>query len=62
MVWIARPCAEASGVTQDRTASPSSRTVHAPQAATPQPNLVPVSRSSSRMTHSRGVSGGESEK
>ena len=32
----------ATGSTQDRTAAPSTCTVHAPHAATPQPNLVPV--------------------
>ena len=30
----------------------------APQAATPQPNFVPVSFNSSRMTHRRGVPSG----
>ena len=47
---------------QERTAWPLMCTVQAPHMAMPQPNLVPVSRSSSRITHSRGVSGGESEK
>ena len=33
---------------------------HAPQAAMPQPNLVPVRPSSSRRTHSNGMSGSTS--
>jgi hypothetical protein len=35
-------------------------TVHAPQAATPQPNLVPVRFRWSRKTHNSGVSGSAS--
>ena len=49
-----------TGNEQERTALPFKCTVHAPQAATPQPNLVPVSLSSSRITQSSGVSSGAS--
>ena len=47
-----------SGVTQARTGWPSTCTVQAPHSAMPQPNLVPVSPSSSRRAHSSGVSSG----
>ena len=40
------------GVLQDLTALPSTATVQAPQSASPQPYLVPVSPSSVRNTHS----------
>ena len=39
---------------------PSTCTVQAPQAATPQPNLVPVSPSVSRSAQRSGVSGSRS--
>src|ERR1041385_9010646 len=39
----------------ERTAFPSTCTVQAPHCAMPQPNLVPVSLSSSRITQRRGV-------
>jgi hypothetical protein len=42
MVVSCWPCSEDTGVTQERVASPSIRTVHAPHSAVPQPNLVPV--------------------
>jgi hypothetical protein len=45
------------GTTQERIACPSTLTVQAPQAATPQPNLVPVMFSTSRSNHSRGMAG-----
>src|SRR6266403_82245 len=45
-----------TGVTHERTGSPSRCTVHAPQSATPPPYLVPVRPSVSRSTHSSGVS------
>src|SRR5437867_9513628 len=48
------------GVMHERTACPSTCTVHAPQSAMPQPNLLPVSPSSSRSAHSSGVSPGTS--
>jgi hypothetical protein len=57
MVAILAPSRAAIGVTQARTGSPLTWTVQAPHWAKPQPNFVPVSPSSSRSTHSRGVSG-----
>src|SRR5262249_2071000 len=45
-----------SGVMQERTARPSMCTVHAPHMPMPQPNFVPLSPISSRMTHRSGVS------
>src|SRR5262249_2054342 len=45
-----------TGVWQERTAWPSRCTVQAPQSAWPQPSLVPVIPSTSRSTHSSGVS------
>jgi hypothetical protein len=57
MVAILAPDRAAIGVTQDRTGSPLTWTVQAPHWAMPQPNLVPVRPSSSRSTHSSGVSG-----
>src|SRR5262245_36496701 len=45
-----------TGVTHERAGTPSTRTVHAPQSATPQPNFVPVRPSTSRSTQSTGVS------
>src|ERR1700674_3297457 len=50
------PAAEDIGVEQDRTGLPSRCTVHAPQSAMPQPNLVPVSCNCSRSAHSSGIS------
>ena len=57
MVVICLPSAAATGITQDRTAAPSRCTVHAPHCATPQPYLVPVRPTCSRIAHSRGVLG-----
>ena len=54
------PAPRASGVTHERTARPSTCTVQAPHAATPQPNLVPVRFSSSRSSHSSGICGSAS--
>src|SRR5258706_4584612 len=48
------------GVTHARPGWPSICTVQAPHKAMPQPNLVPVRPSSSRSTHSSGVSEGRS--
>ena len=45
------------GTEQERCNSPLMCTEHAPHAATPQPYLVPVSPTCSRMTHSSGMSG-----
>jgi hypothetical protein len=47
---------EADGRTQERTAWPSTCTVQAPHWAMPQPYLVPVRPSCSRITHRSGVS------
>src|SRR5580698_7742099 len=55
MVVIWALVTELTGTTQLRTALPS--TVQAPHAAMPQPNLVPVSWSSSRRTQRSGASG-----
>src|SRR5262245_56380517 len=57
MVVIRFPSDAATGVTQERTAAPSMWTVHAPHCAMPQPYLVPVSPTCSRITQSSGVSG-----
>src|SRR4051812_32741634 len=57
MVVTSRTPTDSSGVTQERTASPSRCTVQAPHSALPQPNLVPTSCISPRSTHSKGVSG-----
>src|SRR6202021_1281289 len=45
-------------VMQDRVARPSTCTVQAPQKPIPQPNFVPVSPSSSRITQSNAASSG----
>ena len=60
MVVIDLPLASLIVVTQDRTASPSRWMVQAPQAATPQPNFVPVRPSSSRRYQSSGIDGSPS--
>src|SRR3984957_916793 len=60
MVVTDFPAASDSGVEHERAASPSICTVQAPQAAMPQPNLVPVSLRCSRNTHSSGVLGAAS--
>src|SRR6267378_4642095 len=57
MVVIACPTAALTGVTHDRLGIPSRCTVQAPQSATPQPNFVPFMPSTSRSTHSKGMSG-----
>src|SRR6185312_7761502 len=56
MVVIFLPTASLSAVWQERTASPLIWTVQAPHRPAPQPNLVPVICSCSRMTQSSGVS------
>src|SRR5215470_17886836 len=54
-------CATAeTGTEHERTASPSTCTVQAPHCATPQPYLVPVRPTCSRITQSRGVVGSTS--
>src|SRR5215471_18696770 len=57
MVVICLPSAALTGVTQDRTAAPSMCTVQAPHCAIPQPYLVPVRPTCSRITHKSGVLG-----
>src|SRR5580704_483161 len=49
-----------TGVWQLRTALPFRCTVHAPHWPIPQPNLVPFSFRTSRITHNRGMSAGTS--
>src|SRR5215472_14638972 len=56
MVVTRLPLAALTGVTQERIGSPSRCTVQAPQSAMPHPYLVPVSPSTSRSTHSNGMS------
>src|SRR5438552_19003164 len=60
MVVTFLPWAAEIGVTHERIGAPSRCTVHAPHRAMPQPNLVPVSPSSSRSVHKSGVSSGTS--
>src|SRR6185503_6903165 len=48
-----------SEVTHERTAFPFTCTVHAPHCAMPQPNFVPVSFNSSRITQRSGVPSSE---
>src|SRR2546421_12981056 len=56
MVTTSPSCTDEIGVTHERRGWPLRCTVQAPHCATPQPYLVPVSLSSSRKTHSKGVS------
>src|SRR5437764_9185066 len=56
MVVTFLPAACLTAVWQERTATPSRCTVQAPHRPAPQPNLVPVICSCSRMTQSSGVS------
>src|ERR1700677_4060200 len=49
-----------TAVWQERTASPPTITVQAPQSPTPQPYLGPLMFNTSRSTHRRGISGGTS--
>src|SRR5207245_4252786 len=57
MVVTCLPTAALTGVTQERTALPSMCTVQAPHRAIPQPYLVPVRPTCSRIAHNRGVLG-----
>ncbi len=57
MVVILAVASAAMGVEQERIGWPSASTVQAPHWAMPQPYFVPVRPSSSRSTHSSGVSG-----
>ena len=56
MVVTRLPTTSDTGVMQERTAVPSTRTVQAPHRPMPQPNLVPVRPSTSRTSQSTGVS------
>ena len=56
MVTTDLPAAALAGSEQERTASPSTCTVQAPHAATPQPNFGPMMSRSSRSTQSSGLS------
>src|SRR5882762_6987148 len=58
IVVTALPCAADTGIRQENMRSPSMCTMQAPHWPAPQPNLVPVSFSSSRSTHSRRVLSG----
>ena len=58
MVVTLAPATALTGVIQDRVARPSTCTVQAPHMPIPQPNLVPVRPSSSRITQSNGASSG----
>src|SRR5712692_11409770 len=58
MVVTDLPWTLETGVRQEHVRPPPMCTMHAPHCPAPQPYLVPVSLSSSRSTHSRGVSSG----
>src|SRR2546428_12206069 len=58
MVVTALPCTADAGMRQENMRSPSMCTMQAPHWPAPQPNLVPVSFSSSRSTHRRRVPSG----
>src|ERR1017187_7634963 len=60
MVVTDLPTADSTFVWQERTAWPSSRTVHAPHIPIPQPYLEPFRSRTSRRTQSNGVSGSTS--
>ena len=53
---ICLPAASLTGTPQERIATPSIWTVQAPHCAMPQPYLVPVSPTFSRIAQSSGVS------
>src|SRR5690242_19259786 len=57
IVTTSEPATERAGAMQERTARPSTSTVHAPHWASPQPKWVPVRARSFRSTYSSGVSG-----
>src|SRR5262245_45203048 len=61
IVTTVLPATAETGVVHERTAWPLTCTVHAPQTAMPQPNLVPVRPNSSRTTHINGVSGSSAD-
>src|SRR5213593_1249677 len=58
IVVTALPCTADEGMRQENMRSPSMCTMQAPHWPAPQPNLVPVSFSSSRSTHRRRVLSG----
>src|SRR5258708_25861557 len=60
MVVIFLPATSEIAVWHDRTASPLTWTVQAPQSPAPQPNFVPVICNCSRIAQSSGVSGAAS--
>src|SRR6266568_7806763 len=60
MVVICFPSAPLTGKEQERVATPSIWTVQAPHCAMPQPYLVPVRPTCSRITHNSGVLGSTS--
>src|SRR5439155_26655902 len=55
VVVICLPTAALTGITQERIALPSMCTVQPPHCPRPQPYLVPVRPTCSRIAHSRGV-------
>src|SRR5258705_10537040 len=55
------PAISDTWVWQENARLPSMCTMHAPHSPAPQPNLVPVSLSSSLMIHKRGVVGGAAD-
>ena len=62
--WWSPPCPRPADtwVWHEKARLPSIWTMQAPHRPVPQPNLVPVSLSSSRITHSSGVCGGASDR
>src|SRR5215470_9812801 len=60
MVVICFPSAALTGNEHDRVGSPSTWTVQAPHWAMPQPYLVPVRPTFSRIAHNSGVEGSTS--
>src|SRR2546423_9591350 len=61
MVVTERPETSVNRVWQENARLPSICTMQAPHSPVPQPNLVPVSLSSSRITQRSGVYGGASD-
>ena len=60
MVVTVLPATLEMGRMHERTAAPLRCTVQAPHCAMPQPNFVPLRSSTSRSTHSSGMSAGTS--
>src|SRR5229473_1627296 len=61
MVVTALPPTSETRIWHEKARLSSIWTMQAPQRPVPQPNLVPVSLSSSRITHNSGMSEGASE-